>query len=73
MQTQILTIKKSKPKKSRPKDLKPANGKTPALSRIDEPRKTSYQNKKKKYLQKKQNWKNFSLATRDNTIKGEKK
>ena len=53
VQTQGLTTKESKPKEFKPKDLKPANGKTPAPPRINEPGKTSRQDKKKKYLKKK--------------------
>ena len=55
MQTQGLTVKKSKPEESRPKDLKLANEKTPAPTRTDEPGKTSRQDKKKEYLKKKRN------------------
>ena len=73
VQTQGSTVKKSKPEKSRPKDLKPANGKTPAPPRINEPRKTSYQDKKKEYLKKKQDRKNSTPATWDNAIEGKKK
>ena len=73
VQTQGSTTKESKPKESRPKNLKPADGKTPTLPHTNEPGKTSYQNKKKEYLKKKQDWKNSILATRDNAIEGEKK
>ena len=58
---------------SRPKDLKPANGKTPAPSHTKELGKTSCQDKKKKYFKKKSNRKNSTPAIRDNTIEGEKK
>ena len=68
MQTQDQTVKKS-----RPKNLKLANGMTLALPCINKPKKTSHQNKKKEYLKKKQNQKNSILATRDNTIKNKKK
>ena len=73
VQTQGLTIKKSKPKESRPKDSKPANGKTPTPPCTDKPGKTSCQDKKKEYLKKKRDRKNFIPATKDNAIKGEKK
>ena len=73
MQTQGLTAKKSKPKKSRPKDLKPANEKTLALPRINKPKKTFHQDKKKKYLKKKRDWKNSTPATEVTAIKGKKK
>ena len=73
VQTQGLTANESKPKESRPKDSKPANKKTPTPPHTNEPGKISYQNKKKKYLKKKQDWKNFTPATRDNAIEGEKK
>ena len=73
VQTQGLTTKESKPKESRPKDSKPVNGKTPAPPRIYEPRKTSRENKKKEYLKKKRDRKNFIPATRDNAIEDEKK
>ena len=73
VQTQGLTAKKSKPEESRPKKLKLADGKTSALPRTDEPGKTSHQDKKKKYLKKKLDRKNSTLATEDNAIEGEKK
>ena len=53
VQTQGSTVKESKPEQSRPKDLKPANRKTPAPPRTDEPGKTSRQDKKKEYFKKK--------------------
>ena len=78
VQTQGSTAKKSKPEESRPKDLKPANEKTPALPCTNESEKTSCQDKKKKYFKKKRDRKkrdrkNFILATEDNIIRGEKK
>ena len=73
VQTQGSTAKKSKPKESRPKDLKLANGKTLAPLHTDKPGKIFCQNKKKKYLKKKQDRKNFTLATGDNVIKDKKK
>ena len=73
MQTQGSTTKKSKPEKFRPKDLKPANRKTPALPCTNEPRKTSRQDKKKCYLKKKRDRKNSIPAIKDNAIEGEKK
>ena len=73
VQTQGSTAKESKPEKSRPKELKPADGKTLAPPRTNEPKKTSRQNKKKEYLKKKRDRKNSTPATRDNAIEGEKK
>ena len=73
METQGSTAKKSKSKESRPKDLKPTNEKTLALSCINKPRKPSRQDKKKKYFKKKRDRKNSTPATRDNAIEGEKK
>ena len=73
VQTQGSTTKKSKPEEFKPKDLKPANGKTPALLHTDEPKKTSYQDKKKKYLKKKRDQKNPTPAIGDNIIEDEKK
>ena len=73
MQTQGLTAKESKPEESRPKDLKLANGKTPAPPRTNELKKTSRQDKKKEYLKKKRDLKNSILATGDNAIENEKK
>ena len=73
VQTQGSTAKKCKPKESRPKDLKLANGKTPAPPCINEPEKISRQDKKKEYTKKKRDRKNSTPATRDNAIKGEKK
>ena len=73
VQNQGSTAKKSKPEEFRPKNSKPANRKTPVPPCINKLRKTSRQNKKKKYFKKKQDWKNSTLATRDNAIEGEKK
>ena len=73
MQTQGSTVKESKLKESTPKNSKLTNGKTPALPRIDEPGKTSHQDKKKEYLKKKWDQKNSTLATGDNAIESEKK
>ena len=73
MQTQGSTVKKSKPEEFRPKDLKPANGKTPAPPCTNEPGKTSRQDKKKEYLKKKRDRKNSTPVTGDNAMKGEKK
>ena len=73
VQTQGSIAKKSKPKEFRLKDSKPANGKTPAPPHINEPGKTSRQDKKKKYFKKKRNRKNSTLAIGDNIIEGEKK
>ena len=73
MQTQGSTVKKSQPEEFRPKDLKQADRKTPAPPRINEPGKTSRQDKKKEYLKKKRNRKNSTPAKRDNAIEGEKK
>ena len=53
VETQGLTAKESKPEESRSKESKPADGKTSALPRTNEPRKTSHQDKKKEYLKKK--------------------
>ena len=55
MQIQDSTTKEFKPKKSRFKNLKLANGKTPALFHTNKSKKIFCQNKKKKYLKKKQN------------------
>ena len=73
VQTQGSTVKVSKPKNFRLKDLKPPDEKTPAPPRINEPRKTSCHNKKKEYLKKKRDQKNSTSATEDNAIEGEKK
>ena len=73
MQAQGSTAKKSKSKESRPKNSKPADRKIPAPPHTNELMKTSCQNKKKKYLKKKQDRKNSIPATKDNTIKDEKK
>ena len=73
VQTQSSIVKKSKPEESRPKDSKPANGKTPAPPRTDKPEKTSRQDKKKEYLKKKRDRKNSTPAIGDNAIEGEKK
>ena len=70
---QGLTTKKSKLKKSQPKNLKLANRKISNLFYINKPKKTFHQDKKKKYLNKKQNQKNFTLTIRNNAIKDEKK
>lgn len=60
--------KESKPKKSRPKDLKPVNEKIFALPRpsFTNPRKLPAIIKKKEYLKKKLNQKNSILAIGDN-------
>ena len=73
MQTQGLTTKESKSKESRPKDSKPANEKTLALPWINNPKNISCQDKKKKYLKKKQDRKNSTPATENNAIEDEKK
>ena len=73
MQTQGPTVKKSKSEEPRPKDSKPANGKTSALLRTIEPGKISRQDKKKEYLKKKRDRKNFTLAIKENAIEDEKK
>ena len=72
---QIQKTKEFKLKESRPKESKLAKGKTFALACIifAEPGKTFCQDKKKEYLKKKQDRKNFNLVTKDNAIKGEKK
>ena len=73
VQTQSSIAKKSKPIKLRPKDLKLANKKTPAPPCINEPRKTLRQDKKKKYLKKKRDQKNFTPTIENNAIEDEKK
>ena len=73
VQTQGSTVKESKPEESISKELKPADGKTPAPPRTDESEKTSRQDKKKEYFKKKRNRKNSNPATADNAIEGEKK
>ena len=73
MQTQDLIAKESKPKKSRPKDQKPADEKTLASPCTNESGKTSYQDKKKEYFQKKRDRKNSIPTIEDNAIKSEKK
>ena len=73
MKTQDSTAKEFKLKKSRPKNSKLANKKTFALLHTNKSRKNSYQKKKKKYFNKKQNIKNSILAMRDNAIESEKK
>ena len=59
--------------KSRPKDLKPANGKTPVLSHTNKLGKTSRQDKKKEYLKKKRDRKNSIPAIGNIAIECEKK
>ena len=73
VQTQGSTVKESKLEESRPKDSKLADGKTPALPRTNEPRKTSRQDKKEEYLKKKRDWKNSTPTIGDYAIEGEKK
>ena len=73
VQTQSSIVKKSKPKESRLKNLKPANKITFALSYINKLEKTFYQDKKKEYFKKKWNQKNFIPAIKDNAIKDKKK
>ena len=74
MQTQGLTVKKSKLKESKPKETKLTNGKFSIPFRSNKVVKPNYQKKKKKYQKKKQDQKNSSLVTKDNTIKsGNKK
>ena len=73
VQIQSSIAKKFKSKKSKPKDLKPAKGKTSVLLCTNEPEKTSCQDKKKKYRKKKQEQKNSISAIRNNAIEGEKK
>ena len=58
---------------SRPKNSKPANGKTPTLSHTNKLGKTFCQDKKKKYFKKKRDQKNSTLAIGDNAIEDEKK
>ena len=62
MQIQNLTTKKFKPK-----DSKPINTKTPALSHLDDFIKFNCQEKKKKY-QKKNKIRKLFLAIQNNTI-----
>ena len=73
MQTQGSSAKKFKPKKSRSKDVKLINEKTPAPPRTNKPEKTYHQDKKKEYFKKKRDQKNSTLAIGDNAIQGEKK
>ena len=73
MPTQSLFAKKSSFEEFRSKNLKLANEKVLALPYINEPKKISRSNKKKEYFKKKQDRKNFILATKDNTIEDEKK
>ena len=72
-QTQGLTAKESKLKKSRSKDLKLIDKKTPTPSCTNKLRKIFRQNKKKEYLKKKQDQKNSTLAIRNNAIESKKK
>ena len=65
-----MTAKESKSKESRPKKTKPTNGKSSILPRFDEAVKPNYQEKKKEYWEKKQDWKNSFPTTGDNAIKG---
>lgn len=67
-----MIIRKSKPKELKSRKLKSA-AKKPALSYINKLKKIFCQNKKKEYLKKKQDWKNFTLAIKDNTIEDKKK
>ena len=69
VQTQGTTGKKFKPKESRPKESKLIEDKNPAPlhSEFIEPKKTFHIDKKRKYLKKKQDRKNNTLATEDNT------
>ena len=69
IQTQGLTIKKSKQKKFKAKKLKPVDKKSSILFCFDNFAKHSYQDKKKKWLKKK----DFTLATGNNAIEGKKK
>ena len=77
VQTQGFNIKESKLEDSKSKKLKTAEGKTPAPPRSEstEPGKTSCTNKKREYLKKKQDRKNNTPATGNNTnaIEGKKK
>ena len=73
VQIQGSTAKKSKLKEFKPKDLKLANKKTPALLCCNKSRKTFYQDKKKEYFKKKRDQKNSTPAIEDNVIEGEKK
>ena len=77
IQTQVFNTKKSKAKESRPKKSKLAKDKTPTLpwSKSTEPRKTSCIDKRREYLEKKQDQKNNTPATEDNAnaIEGVKK
>ena len=68
VQTQGTTGKECKPKKFRPKELKSAKSKNPALpcSKSTELGKTSHIYKKSEYLKKKRDRKNNTLVTRDN-------
>ena len=72
MQTQGTTAKKPRTKKLRPKKVKQADGKTPALPCSKEPVKPNCQEKKKQYRMKKQDRKNSSPVTEDNAIEGKK-
>ena len=77
VQTQGTIVKKSKPEKSKPKELKLAKGKNSALphSESTEPGKISHIDKKREYLKKNRDQKNNILATGDNTnvVEGDKK
>ena len=73
VQTQGSTVKKSKSEVSRPKNLKPADEKTPVPPRTNKPGKIFHQDKKKEYLKNKRDRKNSTPATRDNAIEDEKK
>ena len=70
VQTQNLTVKKSKSKEFKPQKSKLDKKKSSTLPRINEPAKFNYKNKKKEWLKKK---KNSILAIENNAIKGKKK
>ena len=73
MQTQGSTAKKFKPKEFRPKDSKLADEKTSVPLHINEPKKTSRQDKKKEYHKKKRDLKISTSTIGDNVIEVEKK
>ena len=69
VQTQRTTAKEPRAKKSRLKKMKLIDGKTPALSRSNEPAKSNCKKKKREWLKKKDS----TLAIGDNAIEGKKK
>ena len=73
MWTQRNTAKEYHSKEPKPKEVKPANGKTPTLLCFDKFVKLNCQEKKKEYWKKKKDQNNFTLAIGDNPTENKKK